>query len=89
MRLWADEVINLALTAKNFEGIGDYGGNLSKKMQIFSFLSMEGPGCNSTAIFLAGDDRGGFYDHVVPPVVDMNRYGRENAALLFWVLLFS
>jgi hypothetical protein len=24
----------------------------------------------STAIFLAWDDWGGFYDHVVPPVVD-------------------
>jgi len=31
-----------------------------------------------------GDDRGGFYDHVVPPVVDMNGYGWEKPALLFW-----
>jgi phospholipase C len=29
----------------------------------------------STAIFLAWDDWGGFYDHVVPPVVDQNGYG--------------
>ncbi len=29
----------------------------------------------STAIFLAWDDWGGFYDHVVPPVVDENGYG--------------
>ena len=30
---------------------------------------------NSTAIFLTWDDWGGFYDHVVPPVVDGNGYG--------------
>jgi phospholipase C len=29
----------------------------------------------STAIFLAWDDWGGFYDHVVPPVVDGLGYG--------------
>jgi phospholipase C len=29
----------------------------------------------STAIFLAWDDWGGFYDHVKPPVVDLNGYG--------------
>ncbi|MGI8551786.1 MAG: alkaline phosphatase family protein, partial [Dehalococcoidia bacterium] len=36
---------------------------------------MQGPNWNSTAIFLAWDDWGGFYDHVVPPVVDQNGYG--------------
>src|SRR5207248_11755934 len=30
---------------------------------------------NSTAIFLAWDDWGGFYDHVAPPQVDRNGYG--------------
>jgi phospholipase C len=30
---------------------------------------------SSTAIFLAWDDWGGFYDHVVPPTVDANGYG--------------
>ena len=30
---------------------------------------------DSTAIFLAWDDWGGFYDHVKPPVVDENGYG--------------
>src|SRR5450759_2948123 len=30
---------------------------------------------SSTAIFLAWDDWGGFYDHVQPPTVDMNGYG--------------
>jgi phospholipase C len=30
---------------------------------------------NSTAIFLTWDDWGGFYDHVRPPVVDLNGYG--------------
>ncbi|HVT60917.1 MAG TPA: alkaline phosphatase family protein [Thermoanaerobaculia bacterium] len=36
---------------------------------------MQGPDWNSTAIFLSWDDWGGFYDHVVPPVVDQNGYG--------------
>jgi len=36
---------------------------------------MQGPDWNSTAIFLAWDDWGGFYDHVVPPTVDQNVYG--------------
>ncbi len=36
---------------------------------------MHGPDWNSTAIFLAWDDWGGFYDHVVPPTVDQNGYG--------------
>lgn len=30
---------------------------------------------SSTAIFLAWDDWGGFYDHVTPPAVDQNGYG--------------
>jgi phospholipase C len=36
---------------------------------------MRGPDWSSTAIFLAWDDFGGFYDHVVPPTVDANGYG--------------
>ncbi|MCU1372979.1 MAG: hypothetical protein JWO68_265 [Actinomycetia bacterium] len=36
---------------------------------------MKGPDWKSTAIFLAWDDWGGFYDHVVPPKVDVNGYG--------------
>jgi phospholipase C len=36
---------------------------------------MQGPDWSSTAIFLAWDDWGGYYDHVVPPVVDGNGYG--------------
>ena len=36
---------------------------------------MSGPNWSSTAIFLSWDDWGGFYDHVVPPVVDVNGYG--------------
>ena len=36
---------------------------------------MQSPEWNSTAIFLAWDDWGGFYDHVQPPAVDLNGYG--------------
>jgi len=43
---------------------------------------MRGPQWNSTAIFLAWDDWGGFYDHVVPPVVDGQGYGIRVPAML-------
>jgi phospholipase C len=36
----------------------------------------------STAIFLAWDDWGGFYDHVRPPVVDGNGYGFRVPAIV-------
>jgi hypothetical protein len=36
---------------------------------------MKSPDWDSTAIFLAWDDWGGLYDHVVPPSVDLNGYG--------------
>jgi phospholipase C len=36
---------------------------------------MQSPDWNSTAIFLAWDDWGGFYDQVVPPGVDANGFG--------------
>jgi phospholipase C len=36
---------------------------------------MSSPDWDSTAIFLAWDDWGGFYDHVQPPKVDENGYG--------------
>jgi phospholipase C len=36
---------------------------------------MNSPDWDSTAIFLAWDDWGGFYDHVVPPSVDQLGYG--------------
>jgi phospholipase C len=42
---------------------------------------MKSPDWNSTAIFLAWDDWGGFYDHVVPPSVDQNGYGLRVPAI--------
>jgi phospholipase C len=43
---------------------------------------MSGPDWKSTAIFLAWDDWGGFYDHVKPPVVDGEGYGLRVPALV-------
>jgi len=37
--------------------------------------AMKSPDWKSTAIFLAWDDWGGFYDNVTPPAVDENGYG--------------
>ena len=36
---------------------------------------MQGPDWRSTAIFLAWDDWGGYFDHVAPPTVDAQGYG--------------
>jgi phospholipase C len=36
---------------------------------------MQSPDWDSTAIFLAWDDWGGFYDNMIPPTVDENGYG--------------
>ena len=43
---------------------------------------MSGPNWSSTAIFVSWDDWGGFYDHVIPPVVDENGYGIRVPGLL-------
>jgi phospholipase C len=43
---------------------------------------MRGPNWSSTAIFLAWDDWGGFYDNVVPPKVDALGYGLRVPALV-------
>jgi len=44
--------------------------------------AMDGPDWDSTAIFLAWDDWGGFYDHVAPPTVDENGYGLRVPAIV-------
>jgi phospholipase C len=44
--------------------------------------AMRGKDWKSTAIFLAWDDWGGFYDHVTPPNVDENGYGLRVPALV-------
>ena len=43
---------------------------------------MRGPDWNTSAIFLAWDDWGGFYDHVVPPRVDGSGYGLRVPGIL-------
>ena len=43
---------------------------------------MRSPDWDSTAIFLAWDDWGGFYDHVSRPQVDQNGYGLRVPALV-------
>jgi phospholipase C len=43
---------------------------------------MRSPDWSSTAIFLAWDDWGGFYDHVPPPKVDAQGYGLRVPALV-------
>ena len=43
---------------------------------------MRSPDWDSTAIFLAWDDWGGFYDHVPPPTVDGQGYGLRVPALV-------
>ena len=44
--------------------------------------AMLGPDWDSTAVFLAWDDWGGFYDHVAPPTVDDAGYGLRVPALV-------
>jgi phospholipase C len=54
------------------------GGPISAGMAYVTKLvnaAMQGPDWDSTAIFLTWDDWGGFYDHLTPPVVDVNGYG--------------
>jgi phospholipase C len=61
------------------DSVSEHGPNRVSRGQSYvtSLINavMSGPDWSSTAIFLAWDDWGGFYDHVVPPNVDQNGYG--------------
>ena len=53
---------------------GTYRTGMAHVTQLVN-AAMQGPDWNSTAIFVAWDDWGGFYDHVQPPAVDASGYG--------------
>jgi phospholipase C len=44
--------------------------------------AMQGPEWNSTAIFVAWDDWGGYYDHVAPPTYNGDGFGLRVAAFM-------
>jgi phospholipase C len=56
---------------------GRAGASASRACHVTRVIDaiMRSPAWNSTAIFLAWEDWGGFYDHVAPPKVDGAGYG--------------
>ena len=56
------------------------GGQTFVKNQIDAV--MDGPDANSTLILITWDEWGGFYDHVIPPVVDTGGYGFRTPLIL-------
>ena len=50
---------------------------------------MQSPYWQNTAIFISWDDWGGFYDHVLPPTVDINKSGPQGYGLRVPGLLVS
>jgi phospholipase C len=71
-----------------YNGVGEHpstGDPIWKGMRHVTNVinaAMKGPDWNQTAVFLTWDDWGGFYDHVVPPKVDVNGYGIRVPGLL-------
>ena len=56
------------------------GGQYFVKKQIQAVLN--GPDADSTLILVTWDEWGGFYDHVIPPVVDAGGYGFRTPLLI-------
>ena len=68
--------------------VSDHPGSSSNTRTAMAYVTtiinaaMQSPEWDSTAIFLAWDDWGGFYDHVAPPKIDQNGYGIRVPGLL-------
>jgi phospholipase C len=68
----------------NYMSEHPYSGVAEGQSYVTSLVNavMRSPDWSSTAIFVAWDDWGGFYDHVNPPKVDRNGYGLRVPAFM-------
>jgi phospholipase C len=87
-RAAADGTLPAVSWVMPYNGVGEHpntGDPIWKGMRHVTNVinaAMNGPDWNQTAVFLTWDDWGGFYDHVVPPKVDVNGYGIRVPGLL-------